>query len=447
MKKSLFLFAFVGALGGFLFGFDTAVINGALPFFREYFELDKVMEGWVMSSAIFGCIVGAISIGKPGDKYGRRNMLKVMASLFLISAIGTGLSSNVTFFIIFRIIGGLAVGGSSVLSPMYISEIAPAKYRGRFAITFQLAVVVGILIAFAADLALINTGDNNWRWMFISEAVPAILFFVLLFFVSPSPRWLVKNGNSEEAKRVIEKMNHDADSEQLLEEIKGSINKEVVEHFKYLFKKPYFRLVLIGIVIGFLNQTTGIAIVMIYSSDIFRAAGFGTESAIIQTVIVGFTNLIFTIIAMTLIDKIGRKFLLLVGSAGMTIFLGIFSYIFFKDIGGFLPLIIMILFVACFAFSQGAVVWVLFAEMFPTNIRSRGVSIGSFTHWVFYAVLIFLFPIVARSFSDNSGIGYVFAFFTIFTFVSFFFFKKFIVETKGKTLEEIEKSWGKSNRK
>jgi sugar porter (SP) family MFS transporter len=447
MKKSLFLFAFVGALGGFLFGFDTAVINGALPFFRDYFELDKVMEGWVMSSAIFGCIIGAISIGKPGDKYGRRNMLKVMASLFLISAIGTGLSSDVTFFIIFRIIGGLAVGGSSVLSPMYISEIAPAKYRGRLAITFQLAVVVGILIAFAADLALINTGDNNWRWMFISEAVPAILFFVLLFFVSPSPRWLVKNGNPEEAKRVIEKMNHDADSEQLLEEIKGSINNEVVEHFKYLFKKPYFRLVLIGIVIGFLNQTTGIAIVMIYSSDIFRAAGFGTESAIIQTVIVGFTNLIFTMIAMTLIDKIGRKFLLLVGSAGMTIFLGIFSYIFFKDIGGFLPLIIMILFVACFAFSQGAVVWVLFAEMFPTNIRSRGVSIGSFTHWVFYAVLIFLFPIVARSFSDNSGIGYVFAFFTIFTFVSFFFFKKFIVETKGKTLEEIEKSWEKSNRR
>jgi sugar porter (SP) family MFS transporter len=447
MKKSLFLFAFVGALGGFLFGFDTAVINGALPFFRDYFELDKVMEGWVMSSAIFGCIVGAISIGNPGDRYGRRNMLKVMASLFLISAIGTGMSTDVTSFIIFRIIGGLAVGGSSVMSPMYISEIAPAKYRGRFAITFQLAVVIGILIAFAADLVLINTGDNNWRWMFISEAAPAILFFVLLFFVSPSPRWLVKKGNLEEAKIVIEKVNHDSDSDTLLEEIKGSIDNEVVEHFKYLFKKPYFRLVSIGIGIGMLNQTTGIAIVMIYSSDIFRAAGFGTESAIIQTVIVGFTNLIFTIIAMTLIDKIGRKFLLLVGSVGMTIFLGLFSLIFFKDIGGFMPLIIMISFVACFAFSQGAVVWVLFAEMFPTNIRSRGVSIGSFSHWVFYAILLFLFPIIKRSFIDNSGIGYVFAFFTIATLISFFFFKKYIVETKGKTLEEIEKSWEKPKKK
>ena len=333
MKKSLFLYAFVGALGGFLFGFDTAVINGALPFFRDYFQLDKVMEGWVMSSAILGCIIGAISIGKPGDRYGRRNMLKVMAALFLISAIGTGMSNHVTSFIVFRIIGGLAVGGSSVLSPMYISEIAPAKYRGRFAITFQLALVIGILIAFATDLALIHTGDNNWRWMFISEAAPAIIFFVLLFFVGQSPRWLVRNGKFKEARIVIEKVNHYADSDKLLGEIKDSIDNEVVEHFKYLFRKPYFRLVLIGIVIGILNQTTGIAIVMIYSSDIFRAAGFGTESAIMQTVIVGFTNLTFTIIAMTLIDKIGRKFLLLAGSIGMTIFLGLFSFVFFKDIG------------------------------------------------------------------------------------------------------------------
>ena len=447
MKRSLFLFAFVGALGGFLFGYDTAVINGALPFFRDYFDLDKVMEGWAMSSAIFGCIAGAIFIGKPGDRYGRRNMLKMMALLFLISAIGTGLANNISWFIAFRILGGLAVGGSSVLSPMYISEIAPARYRGRFAITFQLSVVVGILVAFAADLALINTGVNNWRWMFMSEAVPAILFFALLFMVDPSPRWLVKKGDLGKARMVIEKVNHDADGDQLLREIKESIDNEVVEHFKYLFKQPYFRLVLIGIIIGILNQTTGIAIVMIYSSDIFRAAGFGTESAIMQTVIVGFTNLIFTIIAMTLIDRIGRKFLLLVGSVGMTIFLGIFSFIFFKDVGGYLPLILMISFVACFAFSQGAVVWVLFAEMFPTNIRSRGVSIGSFTHWVCYAILLFFFPIVKRSFSDNSGIGYVFAFFAIATFISFFFFKKYIVETKGKTLEEIEKSWEKPKQK
>lgn len=439
MPKNLYRYSIVAALGGLLFGFDTAVINGALPFFRDYFQLDKVMEGWAMSSAILGCIVGAIGIGRPADKYGRRYMLKVTALLFLISAIGTGLATNITQFIIFRMVGGLAVGGASVLSPMYISEIAPPKYRGRFTILFQLSLVVGILFAFATDLALINTGVNNWRWMFISEAVPATLFFVLLFFVGRSPRWLVKKGLFEEARKVIHETNAGNNNDHLLEDIKNSINNEVVEHIKYLFKKPFLRLVIIGLLIGMFNQFTGIAVIMIYSSDIFRAAGFGTESAILQTVIVGATNLTFTMIAMAFIDRIGRKFMLLLGSVGMTIFLGVFSYIFFNNIGGFLPLIFMISFVACFAFSQGAVVWVLFAEMFPNNIRSRGVSIGSFSHWVFYAILLFFFPVIQKSFPDNRGIGYVFAFFAVFTFISFFFFKKYIVETKGKSLEELEK--------
>ncbi len=439
MPKNLYLYTIVAALGGFLFGFDTAVINGALPFFREHFELDKVMEGWAMSSAIFGCIVGAIGVGRLGDKYGRRYMLKITALLFLISALGTGMSSNITMFIVFRIIGGLAVGGASVLSPMYISEIAPPKYRGRFTILFQLSLVVGILIAFATDLALINTGINNWRWMFISEAVPALLFFSLLFFVGRSPRWLVKKGLNEEALLVINQTNAGNNNSHLLEDIQNSIDNDVVEHIKYLFKKPFLRLVIIGVLIGMFNQFTGIAIVMIYSSDIFRAAGFGTESAILQTVIVGFTNLSFTILAMAFIDRIGRKLMLLIGSVGMTIFLGVFSYIFMNDIGGFMPLIFMIAFVACFAFSQGAVVWVLFAEMFPNNIRSRGVAIGSFSHWVFYAILLFFFPVIQKSFPDNRGIGYVFAVFALLTFISFFFFKKYIVETKGKSLEELEK--------
>lgn len=444
MPKNLYLYTIVAALGGFLFGFDTAVINGALPFFRDHFELDKVMEGWAMSSAIFGCIAGAIGVGRLGDKFGRRYMLKVTAFLFLVSAIGTGLAGNITQFIIFRIVGGLAVGGASVLSPMYISEVAPPKYRGRFTILFQLSLVVGILVAFATDLALINTGTNNWRWMFLSEAFPAILFFTLLFFVGRSPRWLVKKGLYDEAKTVITQTNKTSDSELLMDEIKNTIDSDVVEHIKYLFKKPFLRLVIIGILIGMFNQFTGIAIVMIYSSDIFRAAGFGTESAILQTVIVGFTNLTFTILAMAFIDRIGRKFMLLLGSVGMTIFLAIFAYIFFFDIGGFMPLVFMISFVACFAFSQGAVVWVLFSEMFPNNIRSRGVAIGSFSHWVFYALLLFFFPVIKKSFTDNSGIGYIFAIFAVFTFISFFFFKKYIVETKGKSLEELEKDTLKS---
>ena len=439
MNRNLILYTFVAALGGFLFGFDTAIINGALPFFRDYFELDKAMEGWTVSSAIFGCIVGAIGIGRPGDKYGRKHMLKVLAVLFIISAIGTGLAGSITMFVVFRIIGGLAIGGASVLSPMYIAEIAPPRFRGRFTITFQMALVVGILTAFATDLALMNTGPNNWRWMFISGVVPALLFLILLFFVSESPRWLVKNGNLLKAKLVIEDVNPEEDSTKMLEEIKNSIDSDVFDHFKYLLRKPYLRLVVIGFIVGMLNQFTGIAIVMIYSSDLFRAAGFPTDSAILQTVIVGFTNLFFTILAMSVIDKIGRKFMLLLGSIGMSVFLALFSYVFFYDIRGLMPLIFMICFVACFAFSQGAVVWVLFSEMFPNNIRSRGSSVGSFSHWLFYALLLFLFPVIRKSFDSNRGIAYVFAFFAVVTFASFFFYRKYIVETKGKSLEELEK--------
>lgn len=439
MPRKLYLYTFVAALGGFLFGFDTAVINGALPFFRDHFNLTGKLEGLAVSSAIFGCVAGALFIGIPGDKYGRRYMLRIMAVLFVISAVGSGLATSVYVFMIFRIIGGLAIGGASVLSPMYISEISPTAYRGRLTITFQMSVVIGILVAFATDLALINTGVNNWRWMFISGAIPSLLFFVLLFFVGRSPRWLVKKGNYAEAGEVLKSLNPGEDISLMLEEIKGSINSDVADHLRYMFSKPYLRLMIIGILVGMFNQFTGIAVVMIYSSDIFRAAGFSTQSAILQTVIVGFTNLSFTIIAMFFIDRIGRKKMLLIGSVGMSIFLAVFSIIFFYDIRGFLPMIFMIAFVACFAFSQGAVVWVLFAEMFPNNIRAKGSSVGSFSHWVFYTLLLFVFPLIKKSFPDNRGIGYVFAFFAVVTFASFFFFRKYLVETKGKSLEELEK--------
>jgi sugar porter (SP) family MFS transporter len=439
MPRKLYLYTFVAALGGFLFGFDTAVINGALPFFRDHFKLTGSLEGWAVSSAIFGCVAGALFIGVPGDKYGRRYMLRIMAVLFIISALGSGLAKSVYEFMIFRVIGGLAIGGASVLSPMYISEISPPAYRGRLTITFQMSIVIGILVAFATDLALIGTGENNWRWMFISGAVPSLLFFVLLFFVGRSPRWLVKKGNYTEAGEVLKSLNPGVNISLMLEEIKSSINSDVADHIRHMFRKPYLRLMVIGILVGMFNQFTGIAIVMIYSSDIFRAAGFSTQSAILQTVIVGFTNLSFTIIAMFFIDRIGRKKLLLIGSIGMSIFLAVFSFIFFFDIRGSLPMIFMIAFVACFAFSQGAVVWVLFAEMFPNNIRSRGSSVGSFSHWVFYTLLLFVFPVIKKSFPDNRGIGYVFAFFAVVTFASFFFFRKYLVETKGKSLEELEK--------
>jgi len=445
MKKTLFLYAFGAALGGFLFGFDTAVVNGALEFFRKYLQLeaDSFMEGWVVSSALLGCVVGAIMIGRLGDKYGRRYMLRITAFLILISAVGTGLATEINSFVVMRIIGGLGVGGASVLSPMYISEMAPAKVRGRLTVTFQLAIVIGILVAFFSDYLLINIGENNWRWMFIVEGIPALIFFLALFVVGRSPRWLVKNGKIEEAKSVITKVNMEADPNHIIKEIKESLDEDVIEHLKYLFKKPYLRLVIIGILIGMFNQFTGINVVMYYSAKIFLAAGFSSESSILQTVIVGATNLVFTLIAMAVIDKLGRKKMLLLGALLMTAFLGLFAYLFLASIQGLGLLIMLVLFVGSFAFSQGAVVWVILSEMFPNNIRARATSIGSFSLWVFCFVTTLLFPIVLGLFEKedgtNNGIAYIFLFYAVMTLISFFFFKKYLFETKGKTLEELEK--------
>ena len=439
-KKTLYLYVFVAALGGLLFGFDTAVINGALPFFTEYFELTKAMQGWAVSSALVGCVVGALAIGKPGDAFGRRFMLRILAVLFFISAIGTGLATNFSVFIVFRIIGGIGVGAASVLSPMYISEIAPPAYRGRLTVTFQLAIVIGLLVAFFSDYLLLNTGPNNWRWMFLTECIPAIAFLTLLFFVSKSPRWLVKNGEYESAKQVISVVNPEEDADQVLKEIIESVDNEVISKSIYLFRKPYLPLVIIGIAVGFFNQFTGINIIMYYATDIFRAAGFSTENSIGQTVLIGFTNLIFTLIAMRVIDNFGRKRLLLVGSLGMTVFLALFSWIYLSgNSESYLTLVMLLGFIAFFASSQGAVIWVLLAEMFPNNVRSRGVAMGSFSHWFFNAITTFLFPVIVGLFSDGKGIGYIFGFYAFVTFLSYFYFKKYLVETKGKSLEELEK--------
>ncbi len=444
-KNSLFLYAFIAALGGLLFGFDTAVVNGALQFFRAYLQLqpDSFMEGWVVSSALLGCVIGAGFIGPFGDKYGRRNMLRVMALLILISAIGTGLATHVDNFVFMRIIGGIGVGGASVLSPMYISEIAPARMRGRLTITFQLAIVIGILLAFFSDYLLINTGKNNWRWMFIAEGVPAAIFFFSLFFVARSPRWLVKNGKTAQARAVVEGVDPMTDADQTIREIKASLDEEVISHMKYLFRKPYLRLVLIGILIGMFNQFTGINVVMYYSSKIFLAAGFTTESSVLQTVIIGATNLLFTLLAMTVIDKIGRKKMLLTGALLMTLFLALFAWFFLADLQGLILLVMLVFFVAAFAFSQGAVVWVILSEMFPNNIRARASSIGSLSLWVFCFLTTLFFPVVVGFFAGENGtgngVGYIFGFYAVMTLASFFFFRKYLFETKGKTLEELEK--------
>lgn len=436
MKLNILFYTFIAAIGGLLFGFDTAVINGALPFFSSHFDLDGAMQGWAVSSGLIGCVIGAIFIGKSSDIFGSRTMLKFLAVLFIVTALGTGLAHNFTVFIVARIIGGIAIGGASVLSPIYISEISPAEIRGKLGSVFQLAIVIGILLAFASDLALLHTGENNWRYMFLAGGVPAFAFFAMLFFVPNSPRWLVKVGKEEEAIKVINKLRV-YDGGKLINEIKQSLASEEGVKKEDLFQGKNRHLVLIGIAVGIFNQLTGINIVMYYSADIFRSVGFSTDSAIWQTVIIGATNLIATIFGMFLIDRVGRRQLLLLGSLSMSLFLALFGILTLIGYQGFGLLILMVGFAFSFCASSGVTVWVLLSELFPNTIRARASSIGSFSNWLANAAFTFLFPVIVAAYPQNLGLGYTFIFYSISTIIAYFFYKKYLVETNGKTLEQM----------
>ena len=445
-NRYMYLCSFTAALGGLLFGFDTAVISGTIPFITEYFHLSDSMLGWAVSSAMIGCIIGSMTVGRPGDKFGRKLMLKILALFFILSSAGSALSTSLSMLVIYRFIGGLAIGGSSVLAPLYISEISPAKIRGRLVGINQLAIVTGILCAFFSNYILIDTGANNWRWMFMAGTVPAIAFFVLLFFISSSPRWLVIAGKPEHARNVIRRINPYENVDVMLNEIENSIKKDVVKmKISALFRKPYLHIVLIGIGVMMFAALTGVNTLMYYAPTIFQAAGFSNDAALFQTIFLGTTNLVFTIIGMLLIDKIGRKVLLMSGAIGMALFLALIfltlSYSFFNDS----YLLIWILgYQAFFAGTMGVVVWVLVSEMFPNNIRARALSIGSFTNWVFNALISYLFPVISGYMGKitgekQAGVGYVFAFYSLATIISFFFYRKYLLETKEKSLEDLEK--------
>ncbi|WP_051539074.1 sugar porter family MFS transporter [Prolixibacter bellariivorans] len=307
MRNHLYFVTFVAALGGLMFGFETAVINGTIFYVQQFFGFSEAMKGVVVSMALVGCIIGALFIGKPGDIFGRRQMLKVMAVMFLLSMIGAGLATNLTVFITARLIGGIAVGGASVLTPMYISEIAPPKLRGRLVATNQLAIVTGILMAFFSNYIIDSIGHSNWRLMFLAGTIPSGVYFLLLFFIDRSPRWLVKMNRIDEALAVIHKVNPHQDAEIMMNQIRDSLDQNVMKKYSFMFKPPYLKLVLIGIAVGMFNQMAGINVIMYYSTDIFRVAGFSAESAMFQSVLIGITNLAFTIVAMIFIDRFGRN--------------------------------------------------------------------------------------------------------------------------------------------
>jgi sugar porter (SP) family MFS transporter len=430
----LYLFSFTAAIGGLLFGFDTAVISGTTEMIKGYFSMNDAQLGWAVSSALVGCIIGAIGVGKPGDIFGRRRMLFVTAVLFFVSAVWTGAATSYTEFIIARLIGGIGVGGASVMAPLYISEISPPRIRGRLVSTAQLAIVVGIVTAFFSNYLLAGQGEDSWRTMFWAECIPAASYFLMLFLVCPSPRWLVKAGRTEEALEVIRMVDPEEDQERVLGAIKQSLAHEGESLGWALFQPPFLRLVLIAAAAGAFNQFTGINVVMYYAPAIFKSAGVAEASAMLQTVAVGSTNLVFTLIGMALIDKVGRKALLMVGAIGMPVCLALVAVGLFREIQGTFLLLSMLGFVAFFAATQGVVIWVILSEMFPNKVRARVAAIGSFSMWVVNAITAFFFPIAAKAF----GTGPVFGFYAAATVFSLFFYWKFLVETKGRTLEEIE---------
>jgi len=446
MNKVLLKCTIASALGGLLFGYDTVIINGAMIDLVKHFQLTPALHGWTVSSALIGCILGTILIGRPGDLYGAKRLLQLLAIMFLASSVGCAAANNIGVFIISRFIGGLAIGGASVLCPVYISEISPPKHRGALASTFQLAIVLGILFSLITNYLLLNIGDQNWRWMLFSGALPAVAFFLMLLVIRKSPRWLVKKGRIAEARKNIEDLSsHEIDTDQTILDIQESIHTENLSKRINLFKKPYRKVIFIGIFVGIFSQLTGIGVVFYYSAQIFSIAGFSGDSSMFQSVILGVTNLIFTLIAMSVIDKVGRKSLLLFGQLGMVVVLGLFGYgLLSGNIAGYWLVALLVAYIAFFAASQGVVVWVILSEMFPNIIRARGAAMGSFANWVVSASLNFFFPVVIGFFGSTQvaqqlGMSYAFIFFAFVTFIGYIYLKKYIVETKGKTLEQIEK--------
>lgn len=429
--------AVIAALGGFLFGFETAVISGAEKTIQSLWQLTSFWQGFTVASSLIGTVIGSLIAGNPAQKYGRKKVLFVIAILYLLSAIGCASSSMWLLFVTFRFIGGIAVGASSVVGPMYIAEISPAPIRGRLAGLFQLNIVAGIFVAYLTNFLFIGLGEDSWRWMLGIMIIPAGLFALLVRTIPESPRWLVLNNRDEEAKKVFAKTGeHDA---HILIKEEHELSKNGIK--ESLFNGKYGKPIMFAVVLAMFNQLSGINAILYYAPRIFEMAGFSKEDAFLQPVYIGAANLFFTFLAMTVIDKFGRKKLLITGALGMIVFLALTAHAFSS--GGTMGtnvLIYLIGFIAFFAFSQGAVIWVFISEIFPNSVRSQGGSLGSFTHWIMAAIISWTFPIIVEG-SPNGGF-YSFIFYTLMMFLSLLFIAKFLPETKGKTLEQIQKDLG-----
>ncbi|MTI21325.1 MFS transporter [Fulvivirga sp. RKSG066] len=453
----LILITSVAALGGLLFGYDTGVINGTQFYFSKYFELDAVMKGWVVGSALLGCLVGALAAGPMTKTMGRKVSLIIAALLFTISALGSGLPSflpqSVTLLVVFRIIGGLGIGLASMAAPTYIAEIAPADRRGVLVTFYQLAIVTGFFVVFLATYFI---GQNytptenievGWRWMFWSELIPCGLFLLLTFFIPKSPRWLVMVGREDEALKVLNSLHSTEIAQKEIAEIRMSLNQERKTERKEvsIWQKAALPIVLIGSALSLLQQTTGINAVLYYGGDIFeKALGFGQEDVLQQQILLGAVNFIFTFVAMFTVDKFGRKPLILIGSFGMLTGFVLLGGSLYLESVGLVSLIGVLMFIASFALSMGPVTWVLLSEMFPNKIRSMAMSIAVAIQWGGNYIVSQTFPIMAESEANISGAwnkSLPYVVFSIFIIILIIFTKKYIIETKGKSLEQLEEVW------
>ncbi|MEM9528857.1 MAG: sugar porter family MFS transporter, partial [Bacteroidota bacterium] len=425
------------ALGGFLFGFDTAVISGVNAVIKTEWALTDLAIGQMVAAALYGTIIGALIGGIPADKYGRKVSLIGIALLFLISAIGSALATDVFVLSLARFIGGLGVGASSVVAPLYITEMAPAKYRGQLVAAFQFNLVLGILVAYLSNYAVDAAGfSDNWRLMLGVEIVPAALFLLLLFRVPRSPRWLVTKANqSEEAIEVLRQINP-ATANSELAAIKASNTTEETVAFGSFFTKKYRRPITYAFLFALFNQISGINAVIYYAPDIFAAAGLGRSSALLSSVGIGVVNVVFTLVGMFLIDRAGRRSLMYIGSLGYIISLGAVAYAFFSgNLSGLTVPVWLFVFIASHAIGQGAVIWVFLSEIFGNEVRSLGASLGSTTHWVFAALIGGNFPLLASTFGE----GPIFAFFAICMVGQLIFVHFVMPETKGVDLEALQK--------
>lgn len=448
-KNYILFIALSAALGGLLFGYDTAVISGAIGNLTNFFHLTPAETGWAISSALIGCLVGAFISDLLSDKLGRKATMLITALLFILNSIGTAIPFSFTMFVLFRIIGGIGVGIASMVVPMYIAEIAPPKRRGALVGNYQLAIVIGIVVVYFVNYFIALQGDSvwnlnmGWRWMFGSEIIPSLLFLIFIFFIPESPRWLFQNGETSKAIAVLKKLNTDEEVTQVQSEIQNSIQQEDKNQWKHLVSPMFKKALFVGIWLSILQQLTGINAILYYAPEIFKRLGSSTDVSLLETSILGVVNLIFTLLAIKFVDKMGRKPLLYIGSIGMTVALAAVGlFIYFDAIGNWI-LPFLLLFMGAFSISWGPIVWVLLSEIFPTKIRSLALAISVFIQWVANFIVTQFFPTLVENqwLKDNFNGAFPFYLFALICLFSLFFVWKKVPETKNKTLEQMDTLW------